>query len=211
MLSQKNQALDIVTSLQVSKISPIFGYRKLLKGKKQTQCFYHHYPSTPHVPHKSLDQVNANFMPDAAQAVNRFPLSLSWRPARTPVLTPSLIFRHRISDSLTLISLILTWHGLLPCLFLNAHHKRLFTYAAWGGLKPAPVSRLRGAYPHLLGSYAHFILKVRSWRTCRYRRFTKMLCLENIYRLWNYWPPIWSQDLRITSSIKKRRRPDQDR
>ena len=109
-----------------------------------------------HVPHKSLDQVHVTFMPDAAQAVNRFPLSLSWRPASTPVLTPSLIFRHLISDSLALISLILTWHGLLPCLFLNAHHKRLFTYAAWGGLKPAPVSRLRGAYPHLLCSCTHF-------------------------------------------------------
>ena len=41
----------------------------------------------------------------------------------------------------------------------------LFTNAALGGLKPAPVSRLRGARPHLLCSYAHFILKVRSWRT----------------------------------------------
>src|SRR4030042_3324088 len=31
-----------------------------------------------HVPHKSLDQVHATFMPDAAQAVNRFPLDSSW-------------------------------------------------------------------------------------------------------------------------------------
>jgi hypothetical protein len=30
-----------------------------------------------HVPHKSLVQVRATFMPDAAQAVNRFPLDLS--------------------------------------------------------------------------------------------------------------------------------------
>ena len=43
----------------------------------------------------------------------------------------------------------------------------LLATAAWGGLKPAPVSRIRGAVPHLLCSYAHFILKVRSWRTCR--------------------------------------------
>ena len=35
----------------------------------------------------------------------------------------------------------------------------LFTNAALGGLKPAPASRLRGALPHLLCSYAHFILK----------------------------------------------------
>ena len=66
-----------------------------------------------HVPHKSLNQVHAIFMPDAAQAVNRFPLNLSWRPASTPVLTPSLIFRHLINGSLSLISLIPTWHS--PC------------------------------------------------------------------------------------------------
>jgi hypothetical protein len=28
-----------------------------------------------HVPHKSLDQGHAIFMPDAAQAINRFPLN----------------------------------------------------------------------------------------------------------------------------------------
>jgi hypothetical protein len=33
----------------------------------------------------------------------------------------------------------------------------LFTNAALGGLKPAPANRLRGARPHLLCSYAHFI------------------------------------------------------
>ena len=33
-----------------------------------------------HVPQKSLDQVRATFMPDAAQAVSRFPLDLSWNP-----------------------------------------------------------------------------------------------------------------------------------
>ena len=32
-----------------------------------------------HVPHKSLNQGPATFMPGAAQAVNRFPLNLSWR------------------------------------------------------------------------------------------------------------------------------------
>jgi hypothetical protein len=35
----------------------------------------------------------------------------------------------------------------------------LFTNEALGGLKPSPASRLRGALPHLLCSYAHFILK----------------------------------------------------
>jgi len=31
-----------------------------------------------HVPHEGLDQVHATFMPDATQAVSRFPLDLSW-------------------------------------------------------------------------------------------------------------------------------------
>ena len=35
--------------------------------------------SASHVPHKSLDQVHATFMPDAIRAVNRFPPDLSWR------------------------------------------------------------------------------------------------------------------------------------
>jgi hypothetical protein len=35
----------------------------------------------------------------------------------------------------------------------------LFTNAALGGLKPAPASQLRGAFPHLLRSYAHFLYK----------------------------------------------------
>jgi hypothetical protein len=32
------------------------------------------------VPHKSLDQVRATFMPDATQAVDRYLLNLSWSP-----------------------------------------------------------------------------------------------------------------------------------
>jgi len=64
-----------------------------------------------HVPHKSLNQVRATFMPDVAQTVNRFPLSLSWRMVRPPVLTSSNSFRHLISSSLALASLNLTWHG----------------------------------------------------------------------------------------------------
>jgi hypothetical protein len=34
-----------------------------------------------HVPHESLVQVHATFMPDATQAVSRFPLGLSWSQA----------------------------------------------------------------------------------------------------------------------------------
>ena len=61
-----------------------------------------------HVPHKSLNQVRATFMPDAAQSVNRFLLDLSWSMVSTPVLTSSNSFRHLRSSSLALASLILT-------------------------------------------------------------------------------------------------------
>ena len=61
-----------------------------------------------HVPPKSLDQVHAISMPDAAQTINRLPLDLSWGCLSTPVLTPSQIFRHLINGSRSLISLILT-------------------------------------------------------------------------------------------------------
>ena len=58
---------------------------------------------------KAWNQVHAIFMPDAAQTISRSPLDLSWKPASTPVLTSSLIFRHLINGSLSLISLIHTW------------------------------------------------------------------------------------------------------
>jgi len=61
-----------------------------------------------HVPHKSLDQVRAIFMPDAAQAVNRFSLGLFLESNKPPVLTSSFSFRHLIDGSLALASLILT-------------------------------------------------------------------------------------------------------
>jgi hypothetical protein len=61
-----------------------------------------------HVPHKSLDQVDTIFMPDAAQAVNKYLLDLSWSPVSPPVLTSSFSFRHLIDGSLALVSLNLT-------------------------------------------------------------------------------------------------------
>jgi len=79
-----------------------------------------------HVPHKSLDQVHAISMPDAAQTVNRLPLDLSWRSPSTPVSTPSLIFRHLSNGSLALISLIPTWHGLCHAFALTLTTKALY-------------------------------------------------------------------------------------
>jgi hypothetical protein len=61
-----------------------------------------------HVPHKSPDQIHATFMPDATQSVNRLPLGSSWSSESLSVLTSSPRFRHLISGSLALVSLILT-------------------------------------------------------------------------------------------------------
>lgn len=61
-----------------------------------------------HVPHKSLNQVHATFVPAAARPVNRFPPNLSRANDYLPVLTTSIRFRHFISGSLTFVSLALT-------------------------------------------------------------------------------------------------------
>ena len=61
-----------------------------------------------HVPHKSLDQIRATFMPDAAQAVRQVTLGLILEFDKPPVLTSSFSFRHLSSSSLALASLILT-------------------------------------------------------------------------------------------------------
>jgi len=70
------------------------------------------------------------------------------------VLTSSLRFRHFNSGSLAVLLLAchLTWS--LPGLFLPRSRPWLLTTAAEGGLKPAPVSRFRGAFPHRLSSCA---------------------------------------------------------
>ncbi len=109
------------------------------------------------VPRRSQVQSHAISMPDAAQTVSRCPLRLSWNPESTPVLTSSYEFRH-------LIEWFAFAHLSEPYLprsyavtFPKRSPPRLFTDAALGGLKPAPACRLRGTYPHLLCSYAHYV------------------------------------------------------
>lgn len=78
-----------------------------------------------HVPHKSPNQVHATFMPDAAQAVDRFPLDLSWnlislqfwhrpfpfdtsevvRLRSSPWSSPDMVFCHAFSLTLTTLAL----------------------------------------------------------------------------------------------------------
>ena len=64
-----------------------------------------------HVPHKSLNQGHATFMPDAARPVHRLPPCLSRGQPRFPVSASPLLFRHLISGLLALISLVHTCHG----------------------------------------------------------------------------------------------------
>ncbi len=61
-----------------------------------------------HVPYRSLTQAHAAFMPDASWAVSRFlPTSIPGS-SPIPVLTPSMVFRHVISSSLSFVFLSLT-------------------------------------------------------------------------------------------------------
>ena len=111
-----------------------------------------------HVPHKSLNQVHAAFMPSTAQAVNRFPLDLSRSSASLQFWCFVTYFDTSSDGSLALVSLTLTCHD-HAMTFPQRSPQGLFTLAAWGGLEPPPVQWLRGASPHLLCSYAHFISK----------------------------------------------------
>ncbi len=53
-----------------------------------------------------------------------------------------------------------------PRLFPQRSPPRLLTAAAWGGLKPAPASRLRGAFPHLSCSYGTSFQPLRARCRC---------------------------------------------
>jgi hypothetical protein len=100
---------------------------------------------------------------------------LSWTQYRSPVLTSSVHFRRLIE-----------WFACarlsephLPQSYTVTFPKRsppwLLTSAALGGLKPAPASRLRRAYLHLLCSYAHFIKKrARGALYCMWLRWLKI-------------------------------------
>ena len=120
-----------------------------------------------HVPHTSPDQSHATFMPDAVQAVSRFPLDLSWRTDSHQFWRRLYIFDTSSDGSLTLVSLIHNWSrpaGPFP----QRSPQWLLTNAAWGVLEPAPASRLRGAKPSSHVQLRTLYIKVRSWRTICY-------------------------------------------
>ena len=117
-----------------------------------------------HVPHTSPDQIHATFMPDATQAVSRFPLGLSWCTDSHQFWRRLYIFDTSSDGSLSLVSLIHNWSRLAGP-FPQRSPPRLLTDAAWGVLKPAPASRLRGAKPSSPVQLRTLYIKVRSWRT----------------------------------------------
>ena len=61
-----------------------------------------------HVPHKSLHQVHAAFMPATAWTISRLPPGLSQVNDSPLVLMTSLRFRHFISDSRVFVSMVHT-------------------------------------------------------------------------------------------------------
>ena len=120
-----------------------------------------------HVPHTSPDQIHATFMPNATQAVSRFPLGLSWCTDSHQFWRRLYIFDTSSDGSLSLVSLIHNWTRLAGP-FPQRSPPRLLTDAAWGVLESAPASRLRGAKPSSPVQLRTLYIKVRSWRTICY-------------------------------------------
>src|SRR3954454_16118220 len=106
-------------------------------------------------------------MPDAASVRKQAPPKLLPR-SRHPRgfdIVPTLSTCHQWFPCGPLLASHLTWF--FPGLFLLCSRPWLLTKAAEGGLKPAPASRFRGAFPHQSSSYTHWALlgPLRSWRT----------------------------------------------
>src|SRR5262249_15173906 len=70
------------------------------------RLFPFHHRTGSQVPHQSLNQVHAAFMPETIRAVSRLPLDLSRKWRKPSVLISSILFRHFISGSLSFVSLI---------------------------------------------------------------------------------------------------------
>ena len=99
-----------------------------------------------HVPYGSQDHGHATFMPDAGWAIIGHLPTLSQE--RDPLLVSTspgnLSTRHQGFAHARLRDPHLTG---ITCLFRQRSRQWLLTDAAWRGLKPAPESRLRRAYP----------------------------------------------------------------
>jgi len=108
----------------------------------------------PAVPHESPDQSHAPYTPVAAYPVAKHPAGLSQEIETPLVLTTSLWFttRHRRFTFVRLYWSIPA-RGTSSTLWPQRSPPRLFTVAAWSGLKPALGSRLRRTCLHLSRSF----------------------------------------------------------
>src|SRR3954447_20197687 len=97
-----------------------------------------------HVPHGSQDHGHAPFMPDAGIIGHPPTLSQERDPLLVSTSPGNLSTRHQGFAHARLRDPHLTG---ITCLFPQRSRQRLLTDAAWGGLKPAPESRLRRACP----------------------------------------------------------------
>lgn len=107
-----------------------------------------------HVPHQSLIQLHAAYMPGAEWALDRSRPTLVPEPSHRPGFDTVFVISTR-DQRFTCVRLSgphLTQS--LPRLFHRRSPPGLFTPAARGGLKPPPARRLRGALPHLWQSIA---------------------------------------------------------
>src|SRR3954463_8002859 len=99
-----------------------------------------------HVPYGSQDHGHAPFMPDAGIIGHLPTLSQERDPLLVSTSPGNLSTRHQGFAPARLRDPHLTG---IAGLFRQRSRQRLLTDAAWGGLKPAPESRLRRAYLHL--------------------------------------------------------------
>src|SRR3954447_10533257 len=99
-----------------------------------------------HVPYGSQGHGHAPFMPDAGWAIIGHPPTLSQERDQLLVSTSpeNVSTRHQWFALARLRDPHLTG---IACLFPQRSRQWLLTDAAWGGLKPAPESRLRRACP----------------------------------------------------------------
>ena len=103
----------------------------------------------PAVPRKSLHPLHAPSTPVAVCPVIRLLTDLSQKGFTLLVLT-TLASLRRVFEGFTFVRLSdAHLHEIDLALFLQRSPPRLFTAAAWSGLRPAPENRSRGAAPHL--------------------------------------------------------------
>ena len=111
----------------------------------------------PAVPRDSLHALHAPSTPIAVRSVIRHPADLSQENQTLLVSTTLEFLTTRLRRVHFRSSLVCSPARVVLALFLQRSPPWLFTTAAWGGLRPAPESRSRGAFPHLSRSltYSH--------------------------------------------------------